>query len=173
MPRLLSALAALSVAALLAAGCGGSDSSSSTGGSSSGGGGGGYGGGGSSTATQSQTSSSSSTASATAGSSSGSSSSSSTAIAIAAQDQNGLAFSKKALTAKAGKVTLVMANPSGNSLPHAIAVEGNGVDQKGQTVQPGGSGSRVSLTLKPGQYTFYCPVDGHRAAGMEGTLTVR
>jgi uncharacterized cupredoxin-like copper-binding protein len=173
MPRLLSALAALSVAALLAAGCGGSDSSSSTG-SSSGGGGGGYGGGSSSsTKTQSQTSSSSSTASATAGSSSGSSSSSSTAIAIAAQDQNGLAFSKKALTAKAGKVTLVMANPSGNSLPHAIAVEGNGVDQDGQTVQPGGSASRVSLDLKPGKYTFYCPVDGHRAAGMEGTLTVR
>jgi uncharacterized cupredoxin-like copper-binding protein len=30
----------------------------------------------------------------------------------------------------------------------------------------------VSLTLKPGTYTFYCPVAGHRAAGMEGTLEV-
>jgi uncharacterized cupredoxin-like copper-binding protein len=66
-----------------------------------------------------------------------------------------------------------MVNPSGNSLPHAIAIEGNGVDQKGQTVQPGGSPSTVSLDLKPGKYTFYCPVDGHRAAGMQGTLLVR
>jgi plastocyanin len=173
MPRLFSALVALSAAAVLAAGCGGSSSSST--GTSSSGSGGGYGAGTSpaKTQTQSQTSSSSSSASSTASSSSGSSTTSRTAIAIAAQDQNGLAFSKKALTAKSGKVTLAMANPSGNSLPHAIAIEGNGVDQKGQTVQPGGGTSRVSLDLKPGTYTFYCPVDGHRAAGMQGTLTVR
>jgi plastocyanin len=177
MPRVISALAALSAVALLAAGCGGSDSSSGTGTSSGGGsaGGGGYGAGSSQakTQTQSQTSSSSSSASSTASSSSGSSSSSRTAIALTAQDQNGLSFSKKALTAKAGKVTIAMVNPSGNSLPHAIAIEGNGVDQDGQTVQPGGGPSRVSLDLKPGTYTFYCPVDGHRAAGMQGTLTVR
>ena len=62
-----------------------------------------------------------------------------------------------------------MDNPS--SLPHAIAVEGNGVDKDGQTVQKGGK-STITVDLKPGKYTFYCPVDGHRAAGMEGTLTV-
>ena len=67
------------------------------------------------------------------------------------------------------KVTLVMANPS--SFPHAIAVEGHGVDKKGQTVNKGGT-SRVTATLKKGTYTFYCPVDGHKAAGMKGKLIV-
>jgi uncharacterized cupredoxin-like copper-binding protein len=26
--------------------------------------------------------------------------------------------------------------------------------------------------LAPGTYTFYCTVPGHRAAGMEGTITI-
>jgi plastocyanin len=79
------------------------------------------------------------------------------------------AFNHKTLTAKHGKVTLVMANPSG--LQHAIAVEGHGIDKKGKTVNKGGA-SRVTVTLKKGTYTFYCPVDGHKAAGMKGKLIV-
>jgi uncharacterized cupredoxin-like copper-binding protein len=31
----------------------------------------------------------------------------------------------------------------------------------------------VSVTLKKGTYEFYCPVRGHKAAGMEGKLIVR
>ena len=38
--------------------------------------------------------------------------------------------------------------------------------------QNGGT-STVTATLKPGTYTFYCSVDGHEAAGMKGTLTVK
>lgn len=82
------------------------------------------------------------------------------------------AFSKSKLTAKAGSVTLTMDNPGSDKAPHAIAVEGNGVDKDGQVVQPG-STSTVTADLKPGTYTFYCPVDGHRQEGMEGTLTVK
>jgi uncharacterized cupredoxin-like copper-binding protein len=37
----------------------------------------------------------------------------------------------------------------------------------------GGKTSTVTADLKAGTYKFYCSVDGHRAAGMEGTLTVR
>ena len=85
-------------------------------------------------------------------------------------DPSALAFNKKSLTAKAGKVTITMDNPS--SIPHAIAVEGNGVDKDGQVVTKGGK-STITVNLKPGKYTFYCPVDGHRQQGMQGTLTVQ
>jgi uncharacterized cupredoxin-like copper-binding protein len=81
-----------------------------------------------------------------------------------------LAFTKKAASAKAGKVTLVMKNPS--SFPHAIAIKGNGVNVKGKVVKKGGT-STVRATLKKGKYEFYCPVKGHEAGGMKGTLTVR
>ena len=38
----------------------------------------------------------------------------------------------------------------------------------------GGGGTESSkIDLKPGKYTFYCSITGHRAQGMEGTLTVK
>jgi plastocyanin len=38
----------------------------------------------------------------------------------------------------------------------------------------GGGGSQSKkIDLKPGKYTFYCSITGHRAQGMEGTLTVK
>jgi len=80
-----------------------------------------------------------------------------------------LAFNHKTLKAKHGTVTLVMANPS--SFPHAIAVKGHGLDKDGKTVNKGGT-SRVTVKLKKGTYTFYCPVDGHEAAGMKGKIVV-
>jgi plastocyanin len=83
--------------------------------------------------------------------------------------KQGLKFNTKSLSAKAGTVTLVMKNPS--SFPHGVAVKGKGVNKKGKIVQKNGT-SRVTLTLKKGTYTFYCPVPGHEAGGMKGTLKV-
>ncbi len=38
----------------------------------------------------------------------------------------------------------------------------------------GGGGSQSKqIDLKPGKYTFYCSITGHRAQGMEGMLTVK
>jgi plastocyanin len=84
-------------------------------------------------------------------------------------DPTQLAFEKRALTAKANRITLVMDNPS--ATPHNIALEGPGVSKQGEVVSRGGT-SEVTADLKPGKYTFYCSVVGHREAGMDGTLTV-
>jgi plastocyanin len=96
----------------------------------------------------------------------------STALDISATETGGLGFDRRALTARAGTVTIRLANGSSDRLPHGIAIEGNGVDRDGPVVQPGGT-STVTVRLKPGTYTFYCPVGGHEAAGMKGTLTVQ
>jgi plastocyanin len=82
-----------------------------------------------------------------------------------------LAFTKKKATAKAGTVTLTMKNPKSNSFPHAIAIKGHGINKKGKVVKGGGT-STVKATLKKGTYQFYCPVPGHAAGGMKGTLVV-
>jgi uncharacterized cupredoxin-like copper-binding protein len=82
-----------------------------------------------------------------------------------------LRFDTAKLTAKPGKVTIRMANPSSAGMDHGIAVEGNGVDSDGPTVAPGNTSS-VTVTLKKGTYVYYCPVPGHKQAGMKGTLTV-
>jgi plastocyanin len=85
-------------------------------------------------------------------------------------DASALAYDKKTLSAKPGKVTIIMGNPS--ATPHNVALEGNGVNQEGEVVSQGGT-SQVSADVKAGKYTYYCSVPGHRGAGMEGTLTVK
>ena len=135
-------LSIFGAAALLAlAGCGGSSSSSSTSTSSSGGG--------------------------AASTSSGGSGGGGQTLSLQA-DKAQLKFNTNKLSAKAGKVTIVMTNPS--PLQHDISIKG-GVSAKGPVVGQGGK-STVSVTLKPGKYTFYCSVDGHEAAGMNGELDV-
>jgi plastocyanin len=151
MSRLHVSFAALAAAAVFAvAGCGGDDDDN----------GGGGGGGSSSGGTTTKESS---------GGGGGGGGGAAQTLNISADPSGALKFDKSSLTAKAGTVTIKMDNPS--SLPHAVAVEGNGVDKDGETVNKGGV-STVTVDLKAGDYEFYCPVDGHKAAGMEGKLTV-
>jgi plastocyanin len=93
-----------------------------------------------------------------------------TNLKLSADPSGALKFDKSKLSAKAGKVTITMDNPS--SVQHAVSIEGNGVDEDGKTVEKGGV-STVTASLKPGTYEFYCPVTGHEEAGMKGTLTVK
>jgi uncharacterized cupredoxin-like copper-binding protein len=103
-------------------------------------------------------------------SSSGATAGGGSTLHLKADPSGKLRFDKKTLSASAGKVAIVLSNPS--PLSHNISIEGAGVSQQGATVGQGGT-SNVALSLKPGTYTFFCSVPGHREAGMQGTLTVR
>jgi plastocyanin len=91
-------------------------------------------------------------------------------LKLSADPGGALKFDKSTLTAKAGKATIVLDNPS--SLPHAVEVEGNGLEEETDTIGKGET-AKVTVELKAGKYEYYCPVDGHKAAGMKGTLTVQ
>ncbi len=82
-----------------------------------------------------------------------------------------LRFTTSELRAHPGRVTLVMHNPSDSGMSHGIALSGHGVRKIGPIVGPGHT-SQVTATVKRGSYTFFCPVPGHEAAGMRGTLKV-
>ncbi|HWA53770.1 MAG TPA: plastocyanin/azurin family copper-binding protein [Solirubrobacterales bacterium] len=87
-------------------------------------------------------------------------------------DPNGqLAYTTTSATAKAGKVTVEFNNPQ--SLTHDVAIESSSGEEIGKTELVADGSDSTTVDLKPGTYTFYCTVPGHREAGMEGTLTVK
>jgi plastocyanin len=90
------------------------------------------------------------------------------AVDVSAPADGAKKFDQASLTAKAGKLTIKFDNKA--TIPHGVSIEGNGVDAASDVVT--GSSTSFSVDLKPGKYTYYCPVGDHRAAGMEGTLTV-
>jgi plastocyanin len=98
-------------------------------------------------------------------------------LQIDASPSGQLAYTAAKATASPGTVTIAMSNMSGVS--HNIAIEAgeNGATAKGVTL--GASSfitkgtTSVTVSLKPGSYTFFCQAPGHRAAGMYGTLTVK
>jgi plastocyanin len=72
-------------------------------------------------------------------------------------------------TVAAGEVTITATN-DGATL-HNLEVEGNGVEEITDDLDPGQSGE-LKLDLEPGEYEMYCAIGTHAAQGMEGTLTV-
>ena len=154
MRKLMSVLALVLVGfALIAAGCGDDDSDNSSGAQGNSGGasesGGAYGDRGTDNA-------------------GGGGGGGATELKLVADSDGGLTFDKTELSAEPGKVTVTMDNPS--SVPHAVEIEGNGVEEETKTLTNGSAS--VTVDLKAGDYEFYCPVDGHKDAGMKGTLTV-
>ena len=90
-------------------------------------------------------------------------------LALAADPSGALKFDKKALSAKAGKVTIAFTNAS--QVGHDVTIAKGPTKLAGTNVITNSKAS-VSVSLKPGAYVFYCSVPGHRQAGMQGSLTV-
>lgn len=88
-----------------------------------------------------------------------------------------LSYTATKAQASAGPVTITMANMSGVSHNIAVEVGENGATQKAATLGASSfitkGSTSVTVSLKPGKYTFFCQAPGHRAAGMVGTLTVK
>jgi uncharacterized cupredoxin-like copper-binding protein len=55
---------------------------------------------------------------------------------------------------------------------HALEIEGNGVEEETETIQPGKSATLTVKLSKAGSYEIYCPIDGHKDKGMKGEITV-
>ena len=84
---------------------------------------------------------------------------------------SGLAYSSDSASAAAGKVTVNFTNTQ--PLTHDVAIEDSSGKTVGKTELIAEGSDSAVVDLKPGEYTFYCTVPGHREAGMEGTLTVK
>jgi uncharacterized cupredoxin-like copper-binding protein len=147
----VTALLVLALAALTLVACGGGSDTEST-------------------ATTAETTAESTGANGAAGAA-GSEGGGGSVVKIEAAEGSELAYVQKSATAKAGSVSIEFNNPQ--SLSHDVAVEDSSGEELGKTELVAGSSTTATIgNLKPGKYTFFCSVPGHREAGMEGTLTV-
>lgn len=100
----------------------------------------------------------------------GGSAGSGSAIDIEADPSGSLAFTTDSAEAKAGKDTVNFTNSS--PVPHDVRIEASSGEDVGGTEVISESNESATVDLKPGEYTFFCSVPGHRQGGMEGKLTV-
>ena len=68
------------------------------------------------------------------------------------------------------------------STEHNLEIDGKGVESKGgevgearlgQNLNPGQSGVLTVTFQEPGTYEMYCPIIGHRLAGMKGEVVIK
>src|SRR6476469_3863588 len=87
-----------------------------------------------------------------------------------AADPSAIAYDTTQLSGSAGKVTIDFTNPS--AVTHDVCITSSSGQQIGCSPTISQDSTALTEDLKPGNYTFFCSVDGHEAAGMKGTLTV-
>ena len=93
-------------------------------------------------------------------------------VDLAAESGNHIAYDTDSLGATAGNITINFDNPN-DEFKHDVCVEEEGGKELGCSDAVIGEETTLDLkNVKPGTYTFFCSVDGHRDAGMEGTLKV-
>ena len=144
------------VGGITLAGCGGSSSSSSSAAPAS--------------TSSSASATTSSAAAAPASSSSATAPSGGGSVAVSADPGGALAFNTKSLHASAGHVKIAFTNQAPE--PHNFTIATSSGSVVGATPSFQGGTKTLSVDLKPGTYTYYCTIPGHRQGGMQGTLTV-
>jgi len=88
---------------------------------------------------------------------------------VAVMDFN---FKPKDMTVSSGKVVFFLIN-SGPSAHDMVIADSTGKKvARSSLVQSGDTFTFTVTSLPAGKYVFFCDVPGHRAEGMEGTLTV-
>jgi plastocyanin len=92
-------------------------------------------------------------------------------LKVTADPGGALAYEEKSLSTNAGQVTIEFDNPS--STDHDVTIEDDGGTEVAATDIIADDTATATADLKSGSYTFFCSVDGHREAGMEGPLTVK
>ncbi len=89
---------------------------------------------------------------------------------LVADPSGATSYDQAAGLVKAGTVTIHLTNDS--TQDHNVAVsQGSRVIGESKIIK--GGETELKVDLKAGEYDFFCEVDAHRAAGMEGVLTVR
>jgi plastocyanin len=78
-------------------------------------------------------------------------------------------FEQEEAAAAAGEIEVVLVNEG--AIEHSWLVEGHEPALR-LHVQSSGDTDEGTINLDAGEYEYYCDIPGHRAAGMEGTLTV-
>ncbi len=58
------------------------------------------------------------------------------------------------------------------TVAHALEIEGNGVEEKSGHIDPGAKMTLRVTFSQSGSYELYCPIDGHKAQGMSGSVVV-
>jgi plastocyanin len=120
-------------------------------------------------ASSSSTSSSTSSSSASSPAAGGSSSAAGQAQTLTVTEV-GFDIQLESSDLPAGDYTITVKNEG--DATHDLVVEQDGKDvAKSDTLGPGDSAT-FTVTLKPGQYVFYCSIGNHRAMGMETDVTV-
>jgi plastocyanin len=105
-----------------------------------------------------------------------SSSGSSSSVAAASTSKLTLAESEFKISpatprvARTGMITITVKNTG--AVVHALAVQTPSGVVKTGPISPGASATLRVDAATAGRYTFFCPIPGHRQAGMQGVLVV-
>jgi plastocyanin len=80
-------------------------------------------------------------------------------------------FDPKDISVQSGKVTFTLVNTGTTGHDMTVADSNGKVIAKSEVIQAGDTKVFTIDNLPAGKYVIYCDLPGHRASGMEGSLT--